>query len=84
MAEGCLAKQYAQKHFNEELKIGIQHTPTRSPFDGRQNFVSRHICRHPTCVETSLVNPMLHPGIVDVEFGPQLQDCVLTLYQSVF
>lgn len=40
--EGCLAKQYAQKHFNEELKIRIQHTPTRSPFDGRQNFVSRH------------------------------------------
>lgn len=50
--KGCLAKQYAQKHFNEELKIGIQHTPTRSPYDGRQNFVSRHICRHPTCVDT--------------------------------
>lgn len=33
-------------------------------------------------LELRLVNPMLHPGIVDV--GSRVVGCVLTLYQSVF
>lgn len=31
-------------------------------------------------LELSLVNPMLHPGIVDVELGPELKGCVSVIW----
>lgn len=75
MHQVCLAKNNAQEHFTFELIIKSHDTPTRSTFDARQNFVSRHICRDSSGSDTRLkvlMNSKLHPGIVDLELGQEL------------
>lgn len=54
MHQVCLAKNNAQEHFTFELKIKSHGTTTRSTFDARQNFVSRHICRDSSGSDTRL------------------------------
>lgn len=80
--EVCLAKSYSQEHINEHFRIRGHNTPTTSTFDARQNFkVIIFVMILPSLtLELCLMNPKLHPGIVDVELGQVLSSCVFTLH----